>query len=172
MCLYVWGNFDINTKSSTWESGKYTHFIIAMNVFLLVVCSPMFAVFSICTWQNVWGCASMWKWELFSWESEHKRAKTFKGADCIGNHVTWPVPNARSIFVWDKIKIRLNCWKHTLSNQTPETIWFTDAPLHLFQEKVSLGSYFRIFSIHCLSFKKYRCVNPIGVLGMSINCIW
>ena len=30
----------------------------------------------------------------------------------------------------------------TLSNQVPETISFTDASLHLFQEEVSLGSYF------------------------------
>ena len=47
--LYVWGDFGIHAKSSTWEGGKYTHSVIAMNVFLL--CSPMLAVVSISTWR-------------------------------------------------------------------------------------------------------------------------
>ena len=45
--LYVRGDFDIHAKSSAWECGKYTHFVLAMGVFLLAVCSPMLSVVSL-----------------------------------------------------------------------------------------------------------------------------
>ena len=129
---YVWVDLEIQAKFRIWGRGKYTNFVIALNVFLLVVCSPVLAVVSIWTWRNVWGSTNALS-ESCPAESERKREKAFKVADYIGIHVPWPV---------DKIKMRRRSWKHT----APETIWFTDVPLLLFREQVSHGSYFsRIF---------------------------
>ena len=52
--LYVWGDFDIHAKSKTLEGGKYTDFIMVMNIFLLAPCCPTLAIVSICMLWNVW----------------------------------------------------------------------------------------------------------------------
>ena len=45
---------------------------------------------------------------------KNERASYRKRRIYIDNHVTWPAPNARFIFVRDKIKMRVRNWKHTV----------------------------------------------------------
>ena len=92
--LYVWGGFEIHVNSRTWKCGKYTNSVIAMNVFLLTVRSPMLA-----TWQNICGFVSTWEWKLSSLESKRKKKESFRSRKLYRQpcHVTG---SKRQIYFW------------------------------------------------------------------------
>ena len=76
----MWGDLDIHVKFRILKCGKYTNFILAMNVVLLtlilgsvseVVCGEMSETVRVC------------ERELSSWESERERESAFKGIEYI-----------------------------------------------------------------------------------------
>ena len=120
--------------------------------FLLAVCSPVSAVVSICTLQNVWGCAHAWVSKLFSWEAEGKMKKAFKGADYIDNHTTWPAPNIRFIFARNKIKMRKRSWKPTgtwlnCPIRFPKMFDLSMSHYFCFRKKWTLNRILKFFSV-------------------------
>ena len=113
------------------KCGKYTKFIIAMNVFLLasilvcvsgIICGEMFG--SICHSQGrteneseSWHVVLSWEneeWECVKLRGKREREReNFQRCRLYRIHVTSPTPNTRSFFERDKIKIRVRSWKHT-----------------------------------------------------------
>ena len=46
MCLYMWDDIEVHEKLSSLNDGKDATFDLAIDVFLLAVCSPIFCCMS------------------------------------------------------------------------------------------------------------------------------
>ena len=135
------------------------HFIIAINVSLLVVCSSMLFVVSISRWRNVWVCARAWESKLSDWESGRKREKAFQGAYRFPGHATG---FKRKICFCALQKQKAPTWVLRRIRFRKLFNW----PLLFFRQEESLGPYFYNFSAPCgqgQPFRKCRSVNTLSV---------
>ena len=115
-------------------------------------------IFAGCMFSQVGCCLNLyvakslrlWEWKLSSLGSERER-EFVKGADYIGNHVTWLAPNARFIFAEDNIKTRGRSWKHTANDllcpiRFPKLFNLLTSYYFCFGKKWVLDPIFRNFS--------------------------
>ena len=72
---HVLSDFDVHVNFRISKYGKYSNFIIAMNVVLLAVCSPIFRVCSLLS-----SCLELWVARL---EEQRMRAKAIKLCVCV-----------------------------------------------------------------------------------------
>ena len=158
------GDFDVQAKFRILQCGKYTNFILAINVVLLAACSTIFP--ALCPKRS--SCLELWfarKEELIMRASEKER-ESFRRRRIyiyIYSHVTWPDPNARFVFAWDEFRIRKLYLKYrhvtTLFDQVPETNFFF-APIFVSGKKTS--SHRQPFK------KKYVSVNWIHTFPTGV----